>query len=136
MKALLTLMAMLEATVGLALLASPASPVSIFLGAPLDTPAGLTVGRVAGAALLALGVACWCAREDGRSRSAIGVVTSMTFYNVLVVAVLLYGQLGLGVKGIGARAAVFLHVVLAVWCITCVVGPVNPTNAETPIRRT
>jgi hypothetical protein len=43
MKALLTMMAVLEATVGLALLASPALPVTILLGAPLDTPAGLTV---------------------------------------------------------------------------------------------
>ena len=136
MKALLTMMAALEASVGLALLVSPALPVSIFLGTPLDTPAGLTVGRVAGSALLALGIACWRVRQDGRSCSAIGVVTSMMFYNVLVVAVLLYAQLGLGVKGIGVRAAVFLHVVLAVWCVTCVVGPANPTNAETPVRRT
>lgn len=135
MKVLLTMMAVLEATVGLALLASPALPVSILLGAPLDTPAGLAVGRVAGAALVALGIACWCVRQDGRSRSATAVVTSMMFYNVLVVAVLIYARLGLGVKGIGIRPAVFLHVVLAVWCMTCVFGPVNPTTAETPVRR-
>ena len=135
MKALLTLMAVLEATVGLALLASPALPVSILLGAPLDTPAGLAVARVAGAALVTLGIACWRVRQDGRSRSATGVVTSMMFYNVLVAAVLVYAQLGLGVKGIGVRPAVFLHVVLAVWCLACVFGPVNPTNAEAPVRR-
>ncbi len=135
MKALLTLMAVLEAAVGLALLASPALPVSILLGAPLDTPAGLTVARVAGAALVTLGIACWRVRQDGRSRSATGVVTSMMFYNVLVAAVLVYAQLGLGVKGIGVRPAVFLHIVLAVWCITYVFGPVNPTNAEAPVRR-
>jgi hypothetical protein len=135
MKALLTLMAVLEASVGLALLVSPALSLSIFLGAPLDTPAVLTVGRVAGSALLALGIACWRVRQDGRSCSAIGIVTSMMFYNVLVVAILLYAQHGLGVKGIGVRPAVFLHVVLAVWCITCVIRPVNSTNAETPVRR-
>jgi len=134
MKALLTMMAVLEATVGLGLLVSPALPVSILLGAPLDTPVGLSVGRVAGAALVALGIACWRVRQDGRSRSAMGVVTSMMFYNVLVVAILLYAQLGLGVKGIGVRPAVFLHVVLAVWCITCL-RPVNRTTAETPVQR-
>jgi hypothetical protein len=128
-------MAVLEATVGLALLASPALPVSILLGAPLDTPVGLSVGRVAGAALVALGIACWCVRHDGRSRSATGVVTSMMFYNVLVVAVLMYARLGLGVKGIGLRPAVFLHLVLAAWCITCVFGPVRTTTVETPVRR-
>jgi hypothetical protein len=135
MKALLTMMAVLEATTGLALLASPALPIAILLGAPLDTPAGLTVGRVAGAALIALGIACWCVRQDGRSRSATGVVTSMMFYNVLVVAVLMYARLGLGVKGIGLQSAVFLHLVLAVWCITCVLGPMHPATAETPVRR-
>ena len=134
MKALLTMMAVLEATVGLGLLVSPALPVSILLGAPLDTPVGLSVGRVAGAALVALGIACWRVRQDDRSRSAMGVVTSMMFYNVLVVAILLYAQLGLGVKGIGVRPAVFLHVVLAVWCITCL-RPVNGTTAETPVQR-
>jgi hypothetical protein len=135
MKALLTMMAVLEATTGLALLASPALPIAILLGAPLDTPAGLTVGRVAGAALVALGIACWRGRHDGGSRSAIGVVKSMMFYNVLVSAVLMYARLGLGVKGIGIRPAVFLHLVLAVWCITCVLGPVHPATAETPVRR-
>jgi hypothetical protein len=135
MKALLTLMAVLEATVGLALLVSPALPVSLLLGAPLDTPAGLAVGRVAGAALVALGIACWRVRQDGGSRSATSIVTSMMFYNVLVVAVLIYAQLGLGVKGIGVRPAVFLHLVLAVWCITCVLSPVNPITSETPVRR-
>jgi hypothetical protein len=134
MKSLLTLMAVLEATVGLALLASPALPVSILLGVPLDTPGGLAVGRVAGAALVALGIACWRVRQDGRSRSTTGVVTSMMFYNVLVVAILIYARLGMGVKGIGIRPAVFLHVVLAVWCITCLL-PVNRATAETPVQR-
>ncbi len=134
MKALLTMMAVLEATVGLALLVWPSLLVSVLLGAALDTPVGLSVGRVAGAALVALGIACWRVREDGRGCSATVVVTSMMFYNVLVVAILMYAQLGLGVKGIGVRPAVFLHVVLAVWCTTCL-RPVNRTSAETPVQR-
>jgi tryptophan-rich sensory protein len=135
MKALLTLMALLESTIGLVLLVSPALPASNLLGAPLDTPAGLTVGRVAGAALVALGIACWRVRQDGGGRSATGVIISMMFYNVLVVAVLVYAQFGLSLKGIGVRPAVFLHVVLAVWCLTCVVRPVNRTTSETPAQR-
>jgi hypothetical protein len=135
MKALLTLMAVLEATVGLALLVSPALPLSILLGVPLDTPAGLAVGRVAGAALVALGIACWCAREDGRGRSATAVVTAMTFYNVAFAAILMYVRYGVGLNGFGIRPAVFLHVVLALWCITCFLRRVNPTTAETPVRR-
>jgi hypothetical protein len=134
MKALLTIMAVLEATAGLALVVSPALPVSILLGAPLDTPVGLSVGRVAGAALVTLGIACWSVRQDGRSRSAEGVVTSMLFYNIVVIAILVYARLGLGVSGIVLWPAVVLHVVLAVWCVTCL-RPVNHTTAETPLPR-
>ena len=52
MKTLLIVTALLEAVTGLALSLSPALPVSLLLGAVLDTPGGLTVARVAGAALL------------------------------------------------------------------------------------
>jgi len=135
MRALLTLMAVLESTVGLALLASPALPVSILLGAPLETPVGLSVGRIAWTALVALGITCWRARNDGRGRCATSVIASMLFYNVLVVLVIIYAQLVLGVKGIGLRPAMFLHLVLALWCVTSVLGPVNPTTSETPARR-
>jgi hypothetical protein len=68
MKALLSLTGALEAATGLALLVAPSTLVTLLLGAPLDTPAAMTVGRVAGVALIALGVACWLARDDGAGR--------------------------------------------------------------------
>jgi len=39
-------------------LLSPAVPLSLLLGLPLDTPAGFAVGRVGGAALLSMAAAC------------------------------------------------------------------------------
>jgi len=47
--------ALLEVGIGLALLLSPALAVAIMIGAPFETKADSVVGRVGGAALLALG---------------------------------------------------------------------------------
>lgn len=111
MKKLLTITAIIEAATGLGLLAAPAVLAPLLLGGTLDTPAALTVARIAGAALLALGVACWLAREDGRT-----LVVSMLFYNVAAIAVLVYATVGLGLSGIGLWPAVGLHTALAGWC--------------------
>ena len=119
MKNLLTVTAGIEAATGLALLGLPSLVVSLLLGGSLDTPAALVVARVTGAALLSLGVACWLARNDEKSRAAVGVVTAMLMYNVAAVAVLAYAGIGLGLSGIGLWPAVLLHAALAVWCIAC-----------------
>jgi hypothetical protein len=119
MKTLLIVTAVVEAATGLALLGLPSLVVSLLLGGSLDTPAALVVARVTGAALLSLGVACWLARNDEKSRAAVGVVTAMLMYNVAAVAVLAYASIGLGLSGIGLWPAVLLHAALAAWCIAC-----------------
>jgi len=129
MKTLLIVTASLEAATGLALSLSPALPVLFLLGAALDTPGGLTVARVAGAALLALGVACWLARDDRQSRAARGIIAAMSLYNVAAVTVLVYAGLGLGLSGIGLWPAVLLHLTLAVWSIACL-RPVDASTSE------
>ena len=53
----LTLTATIEAATGLALIAVPAIVVRLLLGAEISR-ASIPLGRVTGAALLALGVAC------------------------------------------------------------------------------
>ena len=128
MNNLFVVTALLEAIAGVALIASPAWPVSLLIGAVLDTPGGLVAARVAGAALLALGVACWQARDDTQSTASRGLVSAMLLYNVATSAVLAYAGVGLKLSEIGLWPAVLLHVGLAVWCVVSV----RSTNVANP----
>lgn len=114
MKKLLTVTAIIEAATGVGLLIVPAMYVQILLGGTLDTPAALTVGRVGGAALLTVGVACWLSRENGRS-----LVAAMLLYNVVVVGILVYAALALALAGLGLWPAIAFHVAFAFWCLAC-----------------
>ena len=117
MKKLLTVTALLEAAAGFALAASPSLLIPLLIGSPLDTRSGLVVGRLAGVALLTLGLVCWLARNDQQSRVTAGPVAAMLFYNVAVAALLAYARLGLDLSGIGLWPTVALHAALALWCI-------------------
>lgn len=117
MKHLLITTAALEAATGLVLIALPSMLASVLLGSPLDTPAGLTVARVGGVALLTIGAACWLARLDAESRASRGLVCAMVIYNAGAVAIFLYAAFGLGLSGIGLWPALTVHAVLAGWCI-------------------
>jgi hypothetical protein len=79
MKLLLIIASVIEVGAGLALLLIPTVSVSALLGIPLDTPNGLVAGRIAGAALVGLAIACWQARNGERGNSATGVVEAMSF---------------------------------------------------------
>ena len=114
----LTLTAIIEAATGLALIAVPAIVVRLLLGAEISG-ASIPLGRVAGAALLALGVACWLARNDRQSRTARGLVVAMLVYNIVATAVLAFAGIGLGLHGVALWPAVVLHAVMAIWCMVC-----------------
>ena len=119
MSRLLKLTALIEAATGLALMVVPSVVVRLLLGSPLDTSAAVMLGRVAGVALFALGVACWLARDDAQSRAARGLVAAMLLYNVATVAVLAFAGIGFGLHGVALWPAVVLHAVMAVWCVAC-----------------
>jgi hypothetical protein len=116
MKPLFIVIAALELGAGLALLCCPSFTVALLIGSGLDTSAAVTLGRVAGAALSALGLVCWLARDDTRSRAARGLVSTMLLYNVAVAAILAFAGLGFGLHGIALWPAVVLHTIMAVWC--------------------
>ena len=118
MKRFLTLTAIIEAATGLALIAVPALVVRLLLGAEISG-ASMPLGRIAGAALLALGVACFLARNDTQSGAARGLVVAMLTYNIVATAVLAFAAIGLGLHGVALWPAVVLHAVIAVWCVVC-----------------
>jgi hypothetical protein len=119
MRKLLTVTALLEAAAGFALAASPSLLIPLLIGSPLDTRTGSVVGRLAGVALLTLGLVCWLARNDQQSRVTAGPVVAMLFYNVAVATLLAYARLGLDFSGIGLWPTVALHAALALSCIAC-----------------
>jgi len=119
MSRLLKLTALIEAATGLGLIATPSIVVRLLLGSPLDTSAAVMLGRVAGTALLALGVACWLARDDTQSRAARGLVVTILLYNVSVATLLAFAGVGLGLHGLALWPAVILHAGMAIWCTAC-----------------
>ncbi len=112
MKLLLIVSAAFEAPVGLLLLLLPGIVFSVLLGASIETPAAFVAARLAGAAILALAIACWQARNE----KAVSVVTGMLFYNLAATVVLAYASIRLGMNSVMIWPAMVLHSVLAVWC--------------------
>lgn len=117
MKRMLTVSAVLELGAGLALMCFPSTAVVLLLRSPIESPAAITLGRVAGVALLALGVACWLVRNDAVSRAVRGVVMAMTVYNLGAVVVL--GLFGIQSRPVGVAlwSVVALHAIMAAWCV-------------------
>src|SRR6476660_7624176 len=118
MKLLLIIAGVIEAVAGLALLLIPTVAVSALLGIPLDTATGLVAGRIAGAALVALAIACWQARNGERGSSATGVVEAMSFYNFAAAMVLIYAGIRLELRSALLWPAIVLHLGLGAGCLT------------------
>jgi hypothetical protein len=117
---LLVASAAIEAGAGLTLIILPSVAVMLLFGSPLDTPAGIAVGRVAGVALLALALACWRARHGGENHATRGLIAAMLLYNCAVGLILAFAGIGSGLVGIALWPAVVLHAAMAVWCIVFV----------------
>jgi hypothetical protein len=117
MKLLLMVTAVLEAAAGLALLVVPSVAVSILLGVPLEPPAGLVAGRIAGTALVALAIACWQTKDCERGSTSTGVVEAMLFYNFAVTVVLAYAGIRLELRSGLLWPTIVLHLGLGAWCL-------------------
>src|SRR5213593_2295762 len=128
MKRLLIVTAIIELGVGLALLCFPSATVTFLLGSGLDTPAAVGLGRVAGAALLALGIACWLAQHDAESCAARGLVSAMVLYNLGATIVLGVAGIQLRPIGIALWPAVVLHAAMTTWCITRLLREPTPIS--------
>lgn len=103
MKSALGFTAITEAATGAALLLSPSLVGDLLLGEPL-TGVAIPVARVAGIALIALGLACW------RNSPLFG----MLIYGAVVALYLAYLGLAGGFAGVLLWPAVVLHAVLSI----------------------
>jgi hypothetical protein len=121
MKNLLTVTAIIETGAGLALIALPTVFVRLLLGAEVSG-ASIPLGRVAGAALLALGVACWRATFDAQSFAAGGVLVAMLLYNLSAVVILGVAGIQLRPVGVALWPAVALHAIMTAWCVAALLG--------------
>ncbi len=120
-KWLLIVTALLEGGTGIALLVMPSNIVELLLGAGLSSPQALILGRVAGAALIALGVACWLSRNGERRGALFGLVAGLLIYNVAVPMLLIHAALAEAMHGIALWPASGVHLALAMWCFACLV---------------
>jgi hypothetical protein len=117
MKRVLVLAAVSEAATGLALLIVPSLVGRLLLGEEL-TGIAIPVARVAGIALIALGVACW------PGTPLVGMLT----YSAAVTLYLAYVGFAGGLSGILLWPAVVLHVILT--------ALLTRASTSDPVRRT
>ena len=119
MRTLLTVTAIVELASGIAMLAAPSAGAQMLVGEPLASPALMVVGRFLGAALAAIGVACWRLRNMDPVESRTGLLLGLLTYNVAAPSILLEANVLQGVHGLVLWPAVVLHLFLGLWCIAC-----------------
>jgi hypothetical protein len=114
MKALLTAIAVAELATGVGLLFTPSTVVNLLLGHPLGSGVPLVVGRVAGLALIAIGLICWLEKTSNRGSPA-SLLIGLLIYNGAVPVLLIHSYFIYGIGGIGLWPAVVLHLAFAAW---------------------
>ena len=119
MKSALAFAAISEAVTGFALLIAPSLVGQLLLGEQLAGVA-IPVARVAGIALIALGIACW------PGPPLLGMLT----YSALVTLYLAYLGFAGGLTGILLWPAVILHAILTALLTLDVARLLNPISAQ------
>jgi hypothetical protein len=114
-KLFLVVIASAEASIGLGLLFLPSVPFALLLGVESASVDATFVGRIAGAALLAIGVASWMARTDEFNPSLFGLLICILIYNTAVSILLVYAGAVLNMTGGMLWPTVAFHAILAVW---------------------
>ena len=115
-KALLVVTAIGEVGTGLFLVFLPQIVLALLLGVTSAAPETVFISRVAGAALVSIGVASWLSRDDGYSNSQRGLVVGLLLYNLAIAAMLTYARIALNMAGIALWPAIAIHLALGAWC--------------------
>jgi hypothetical protein len=112
-KLLLLTTALVEVATGLCLLILPAMLLLILLGTEHATDDALFVGRIAGGALLAIGIASWMARTDTFTSAQRGLLTGILIYNAATSLLPAFAGTVLAMIGVLLWPTVALHATLA-----------------------
>ncbi len=115
-RTLLITTAVIEFAAGVLLLIAPSLVVSLLLGAQLTSPASLLVARIAGAALLAIGISCWLQGRRPGSAPLTGLLSGLLVYNAAVCVLMIYAALVDRLRGVGIWPACALHLAMTAWC--------------------
>ena len=122
--------AFLEVGAGLLLLFVPSVFLVLLLGVEQAAPESLFVARVAGAALLSLGVACGVGWKSNRNPARLGLSIGILIYDVTVAGLLTYAGLLSNRIGVALWPAVALHGSLSVWCAQSLRDELRGENIE------
>jgi hypothetical protein len=121
-----------EGGIGLLLLISPSVVLGLLLGVDQASREVIVVARIAGAALLAIGVACWLGRKDYNGPAQNGLLLGVLIYDLAAAGILTYAGWVSGLAGIALWPAVGLHIALAVCCVACIPGSLASDNPSPP----
>ena len=105
---LLTLSGGLEAVGGVVTLIVPVLVTEILLGGPSDVVA-IVLARFFGAGMFALGLACLTARRHSNSPAGLAIVYSITSYNLVATALLIWAHASAGLGGVVLLSAAIMH---------------------------
>jgi len=119
MRRLLTVTTAIEVPTGVLSLLQPSVVLALLFGWREIGSETLLMARVAGAAVLGLGVASWLARDDGHTQARRGLLTGLFIYNAVAVVLLVFAGAVLQTAGLLLWPAVLYHVALTAWSVDC-----------------
>jgi hypothetical protein len=112
MKKFLTMTAISEGFIGIALITIPNRIVLFLLGKPTIGTSGMITAMFTGVAILSLAVICWLLRDTS---SQLKLIKGMLFYNCAIISVALFGVLSFGLTGLGLWLMILSHAGLSLW---------------------
>lgn len=117
-KTLLTAIAVAEISAGAGLLIVPSILADLLFGQPLDSGVALAVGRLAGLALIAIGLSAWLEKSNNDGNSPRSQLIGLLVYNGAVSVLLIFCFFVQGINGILLWPAVAAHLAFAVFLIS------------------
>jgi hypothetical protein len=118
-KLFLLVTALVEVATGLCLVLLPAALFGLLLGLEHVGVDASFVARIAGIALIAIGIASWMARADAFNPAQRGLLTGILIYDAAASALLAFAGIVLKMIGVLLWPAVALHAMLTIWCLGC-----------------